>query len=66
MPTMTPERVEDWLAFDADGPAGPLFAGGRYAEYEITMTGGTGGSGGATGCGWCTGSICDGYHISCY
>jgi len=64
--------VESWLDLDAlvTGPAGPLFVGGRYAEYDITMTGG-GGSGGAvqsngvTGCQYCTGSRCDGGYIDC-
>jgi len=73
MPTLAPERVdlvvERWLEFGAvdDGPAGPLFLGGRYAEYEITMTGGGGAvqSNTATGCLMCTGSFCNGRNIQC-
>jgi len=38
--------LEGW-----DNPAGPLFPAGKYAEHEITMTGG-----GTTRCSSCTGS----------
>lgn len=71
MSTLAPERTDDliasWLdAPESDSPAGPLYLGGKYAEYEITMTGSPSGSYGMTGCGMCTGSICDGFIIHCY
>ena len=70
MSTLAPERTDElvasWLdATDPASPAGPLYLGGKYAEYEITMTGGTG-SGGVTGCGLCSGSICNTMHVRCY
>ncbi|HEY0639679.1 MAG TPA: DUF6229 family protein [Pseudonocardiaceae bacterium] len=70
MPVTTHPVVEKWLAFDGsadDHPAGPLFAGGRYAEFEITMTGGGGDPAtvGVTGCMYCTGSRCGGYLVEC-
>lgn len=77
MPTLAPERADElitsWLdgtepVDGSDNPAGPLFLSGRYAEYEITMTGGGGAapSRGATGCGMCTGSVCNGGNIHCF
>lgn len=68
--TLAPERADEIITRWLDGtdpvdgwdsPAGPLFMSGKYAEYEITLTGGGGvpfPSGGVTGCGQCTGSIC--------
>ncbi|MEV0396615.1 DUF6229 family protein [Polymorphospora rubra] len=75
MPTLTPERadeiIESWLkgTEPIDGwenPAGPLFLGGKYTEADITATGSGGGAtDGITGCGWCTGSICNGFQVHC-
>ncbi|BCJ70109.1 MULTISPECIES: DUF6229 family protein [Polymorphospora] len=71
MSTLAPERadeiIESWLTGTApvdgwENPAGPLFNSGRYAEYDITATGGGGGITTHTGCGPCTGS----YPIECY
>ena len=46
MPTLMKERAQDivagWRAGDVDGPAGPLFPSGEYAEHELTMTGHSG------------------------
>jgi hypothetical protein len=76
MPTMAPEQADEiitgWLAgIDLQGwdnPAGPLFISGKYAEADITATGGGGteASGGMTGCGMCTGSYCNGLIIHCF
>lgn len=63
MPTMTPERIEEVIAgwrrgLDAeelDNPAGTMFAGRDFVEYEITATGGhdTGDT-----CPWWAGGTC--------
>jgi len=54
-PELANEIVAGWLSdmpIDGwDSPAGPLFSGSDYAEYEITMTGGAG-----SNCSICTGS----------
>lgn len=71
MPTLAPERTDElvasWLdATDPASPAGPLYLGGKYAEYEITMTGGTPATSyGDTGCDMCTGSVCGMFIIQC-
>lgn len=76
MPTMAPERADEivngWLGGTDlqgwDNPAGPLFVSGKYAEADITMTGGGGteGSYGVTGCGMCSGSYCGGMYYMCW
>jgi hypothetical protein len=70
MTTLAPDRagelIAEWLkgneAVGLESPAGPLFAGGAYAEWEITMTGGGGSPFTTTACGYCTGS----YTLECY
>ena len=59
MTTPMKERAEDivagWRAGE-DGPAGPLFPSGEYAEHEVTMTGGSGRCG--TACTYSHGRQC--------
>jgi len=59
MTTLMKERAEDivagWRAGE-DGPAGPLFPSGEYAEHEVTMTGGSGRCG--TACTYSQGRQC--------